>query len=75
MDAVEVSQIECLLLVMDDDRLPTELNDLALKFWVRGVEVFNFFIGGSDVEGSLKRCACDSMSSAIRAGRSSESSC
>lgn len=75
VDAVEVSPIECLLLVMDGDRLPTELNDLALKFWVRGVEVFNFFMGGSDVEGSLKRCACDAMSSVMRAGRSSESSC
>lgn len=75
VDSVEVSPIEYLLLVMDDDRLPTELNDLALKFWVRGVEVFNFFMGGSDMEGSSKRCACDAMSSAMRAGRSSESSC
>jgi hypothetical protein len=74
VDAVEVSPIECFPLVMDDDRLPTELNDLALKFWVRGVEVFNFFVDGSDMEGSWKRCACDAMSSAMRAGRSSESS-
>lgn len=67
---VEVSPLECLLLVMDGDHLPTELDDLIFTFWVRGVEVFNFFMGGSDA-GSSKRCACDAMSSAMRGGRSS----